>query len=483
MTQAPQFSMSPEAQQAFLQAFNAYNAGDFAKAAEICRQLEWTMGEHPDVLHLLGSSTAWGGRPDEARAYLTRALELNPASAQAWNDLAFTHTMQGRFAESYAALDKGLAARPDHPGCLRSKATLLQREGRTQEAYDTLRPALDRGLEHPNIVIALAEVAKRVGKQEEAESRLRQMLQNPRLAAGHRASALFQLATLIDSKGNHDEAFDLYRQANQATQGQWDPRMLSAWVTQLIGFFTPERYATLPRASRSSDLPVLIVGFPRSGTTLVEQIIASHPRAFGAGELNAVPAIARELRPDALTTESLDRAQSAYLDVLRNRGAGAARVTDKNPGNYLHLAIASLMLPGGRIIHCTRDPMDTCVSCYFQDFAHRHPYTRDLSHLAQAYKDYLRIIAYARDVLKIPMLEVSYEELVRDQDPQTRRIIDFVGLEWDDRCLHPEETRRVNLTASSDQVQRKVYTSSVARWKRYEKHLGPLREGLGIADS
>jgi tetratricopeptide (TPR) repeat protein len=168
--------MTQQDQQTFLQAFHAYNAADYPRAIEILRQMEWTLGEHPDVLHLLGSSLSWWGRPEEGREYLKRAVELNPASAQAWADLGHTYTLSGQFDEAHKAIDRGLAARQDHPGALRAKVQLLQRGGRIEEAYALLQPVMARGANHPNIVLAFAELCRRIGKGEEGTSRLKELI-------------------------------------------------------------------------------------------------------------------------------------------------------------------------------------------------------------------------------------------------------------------------------------------------------------------
>ncbi len=474
--------MTQQDQQNFLQAFHAYNAADYPRAIEILRQMEWTLGEHPDVLHLLGSSLAWWGRPEEGRDYLKRAVELNPASAQAWADLGHTYTLGGQFDEAHKHIDRGLAARADHPGALRAKVQLLQRGGRVDEAYALLQPVIARGANHPNIILAFAELCRRVGKSEEGIAKLKELIPRQGVHPSHKASAYFQLGALLDAAKDYDGAWEAYTQGNRIWQGQWDPSQLTQWVDRIIASSTREKLAALPRATYTTQLPVFIVGFPRSGTTLVEQIIAAHPQAYGAGELNLIPVMTRENPIESLTTQTIDRLAKDYVERITKRaGAGAVRITDKNPGNYLHLAYLSLVFPGAKVIHCTRDPIDTCLSCYFQDFAHRHPYTRDIAHCGQAYRDYQRAIAHFTRTLNLPILEVNYESLVREQEPQTRRIIEHIGLPWDAACLKPEEARRVTLTASSDQVQQKVYQTSVQRWRNYEKHLAPLTAVLGAA--
>jgi hypothetical protein len=229
---------------------------------------------------------------------------------------------------------------------------------------------------------------------------------------------------------------------------------------------------------------------PRSGTTLVEQILASHPAVFGAGELLRVGEIAQRL-PSALgsrldyplcladfSQQAADAAAQEYLDYLQSLSGGeATRVTDKMPGNFMHLGLIDLLFPGARIIHCMRDPLDTCLSCYSQNF-NGHEYTHDLSHLGHFYRDYQRIMQHWRGVVRVPVLEVQYEALVEDPEPGSRRLIEFCGLPWDDSCLRFYENKRTVVTASYDQVRRPIYKTSTERWRNYERHIDPLKAAL-----
>jgi hypothetical protein len=231
---------------------------------------------------------------------------------------------------------------------------------------------------------------------------------------------------------------------------------------------------------------------PRSGTTLVEQILSSHPAVYGAGELkdigelaNSLPGMIGTNKPfpqniALLTRVHLDRLATTYLDRLRELSPDALRVTDKMLG-FIYLGLIELILPGARVIHCVRDPQDTCLSAYFQDFSESHPYAYDLHNLGVYYSGYRRIMNNWKNVLiNVRMMEVSYEELVRNQEAVSRRMIDFCDLPWDDRCLQFHENRRYVATASYDQVRQPMYRSSVGRWKNYERHLNKLKAALAL---
>ena len=238
-----------------------------------------------------------------------------------------------------------------------------------------------------------------------------------------------------------------------------------------------------------SSRPVFIVGMPRSGTSLVEQILASHPDCFGAGELPNLGLQARSLgaRPSKrileLEPEELAALGRAYLESLPADSAGAARVTDKMPANWLHLGLAAAVLPGARVIWCRRDAMDVCFSIYAQQFTHQdaYPYAFDLEDIASEYRCCERLMEHWTRTLPIPLHEVRYERLVEDLEGVTASLLEFCGLPFDARCLRFHETDRRVGTASNWQVRQPLYRSSLARWRLFESQLGPLRSALGHA--
>jgi hypothetical protein len=255
-------------------------------------------------------------------------------------------------------------------------------------------------------------------------------------------------------------------------------------VDRLCAAFAGESFPG-PRAG-DSDRPVFIVGMPRSGTTLTEQILASHPKVFGAGELGLMGQAAQMLRRgsvDSLASasgDSLAKATAFYLREIGRIDGEAARVTDKMTANFLRLGLIARMFPNARIVHCRRDPMDTCLSCFQQNFRAAHlSWTCDLADLGHYYCQYRRLMDHWRQILPAgSMLEVDYEDTVSGLETQARRLVDFVGLEWDDACLRFHEADRTVVTASHSQVRRKVYAGSVGRWRRYGGGLRPLADAL-----
>ena len=261
---------------------------------------------------------------------------------------------------------------------------------------------------------------------------------------------------------------------------------------KIIEFFCEEKLSALPRSDNQSQTPVFIVGMPRSGTTLVEQILDSHSQVFGAGELtlteNTDVALCtrtgqRKNYPLYLsdtTQQMLNDAANRHLEKLKALAPDAARVLDKMPHNFRYLGLIELLFPRARVIQCARDPLDTCLSIYSHDFNGMHGYSTDLAWLGQYFLEYQALMDHWIQVLTIPILVVNYEDIVVDQERMTRKLVEFCGLPWEEQCLHFYRNKRSVNTFSYDQVRRPIYNKSVARWRHYEGYLGPLKRALGI---
>jgi hypothetical protein len=257
-----------------------------------------------------------------------------------------------------------------------------------------------------------------------------------------------------------------------------------------MAIFTAETLQAMPRPSEPSPQPVFIAGMPRSGTTLIEQIIDAHPGAFGAGEILDLPLLLSDLNirigstltyPECvrdMDSDDVNDLAREYLGRLGHYAPNAARICNKDLGNYLHLGLIAAVWPEARVIHSRREPLDTCLSCYVQKFAPgAHDYSADLRHLGMAYNDYLALMDHWRRI-GVPMLEVDYEDLVENQEAVSRKIIEYCGLPWDDRCLRFHESGRQVITLSREQVKRSMYSTSVGRHRNFAKQLGPLAEVL-----
>lgn len=473
------------------QARRLHASGDAAGALALCRQVLRQREADPQVHYLAGACEMSLGQTEAARRSFQRVIERSPTDAAAHHDLALAYKRDGMFEDAHRTLDRAIAAHP-HDATLRAaKAGVYQMTGDPAAAYEALRPVLAGG--HLSAALALARLAPKLGREREAIDAVRAAAGRDGLPPMIQADAWFAVANLLDAIGDVDEAFAAYRRANELRGARYDADAHARAVDAALFAWTKEAVACLPRPPVKTERPVFIVGMPRSGTSLVEQILASHPSVFGAGELNDIGRAAHALggagpsgivflpSPAPVTRAAVERIERDYLGTLRRLAPNATRVTDKMPTNFLHLGLIAPAFPRSRVIHCVRDPMDTCWSCYTQNFSGALGFAYDLANLGRFHRDHDRLMVHWKSVLDLPIMDVVYEDLVRDVEGLSRRMVEFIGLPWDDACLRFYESQRVTRTASNDQVRRPVYTSSVGRWKRYEGHLGPLKAALGGA--
>jgi len=437
---------------------------------------------------------AWrAGRPDLAEGNLLETLRLAPKYADAHDALAQICMESHRFERALKHSEAALLLDPKDIDYVVTRGAVLEADAQTTAAWELIKPLLDAGVRHPRLALLYARLAQPLGHDRQALAEVEWSLQTgvPRAMAPR---LHFDAASLLDRMGRYDEAFAHARQANELVAR---PCNVSAVVEadQKIAYFTPQRLRCLPRSTVDSRRMVLIVGMPRSGTSLVEQVLASHPQVFGGGESQALESISHELCDpkradparfaeslDSLSISAADRLAIRYLSAMVPPDASKpVYVIDKTPLNCLHLGLVELLLPNCRVIHCTRSPLDTCLSCYLTDFAFGMDFSNDLGHLGAMYKQYQRLMAHWMKALTIPIHEVRYEDLVLDLEAQTRRLTHFLDLPWDERCLKFHENPRRVYTASKQQVRQPVYLSSIGRWKNYQKHLAKLIDSLATA--
>ena len=443
----------------------------------------------------LGNVMMYLGRFDDAMSHYRQALELKPDFALGHYNLGNILELQGRLEEALASYHEALRHKPGQIKAAAGQASVLEKLGRYQEAVAVLEPLLEQDKDEPGIAIAFASLCRHMGRCDDAVAMIKRLLASMDGSVAwrrHEYVALhFCLGRLLDARGLYDEAFEYYQRGNQLKGLHFDRARHDRLIDSLITTYSRAFVQGAAKADHGSERPVFILGMPRSGTSLVEQILASHPAVFGGGELQVIPRMAmslpRRLKSDtpfpecaaSLTPELCNQLAQEYLDNLMAISGDARHVTDKMPSNFLYLGLISQLFPGARVIHCVRDPMDTCLSCYFQDLVGtENTYCYDLQDLGLYYRQYERLMAHWREVLDIAMLEVSYEALVGDQAGQTRQLLEFCGLPWDEQCLRFNETERFSATASYDQVRRPLYNQSVERWRHYAAHLGPLQKAL-----
>jgi len=412
------------------------------------------------------------------------AAHYNLAQAyDAWkkHDLAFVH------------YQKAAAILPDHPGIQLSLATAYVGFGKREAAIECYNKVIELCPEDVEAYRQLTRIKKFTSTNHRHIIKLKSILSEPWLNDEDRPSVLFALGKAYQDCESYDEAFMYFQQANllQETQNRFVPEELADYVTSIINTSDSELLNEKSTMGHSTNTPVFVVGVPRSGTSLVEQILASHPDIYGAGELdwivniaNSMPAILNTTLPypqciTKLDKPSINTLATGYLSYLRSLSPDAVKIVDKMPGNFLYLNLIHIFFPNAKIINCLRDSRDTCISMYTEYFPAAVPYSTNLVKLGAYYSQYERIMDYWRSVIpNHSLLDIEYENLVSNQEETSRQLIKFIGLPWKDDCMtFHQKQRRVN-TASDLQVKKPIYTSSVGRWKHYQEYLQPLEQGF-----
>lgn len=471
---------------------NVYLAAQrFADAADL---YERTLATLPDnaVLHRhLGAVSHRLGQTRKAIDCLERAIALRPDYAKARIDLALVYRQLERTVDAMQQIQEAIHYMPDDVDAHISLALTLRQEGRMAYAarhlsqFLAIQPVCGAAYYHLSMIRPPLDLIPRI----------RQLLDDPALTEDDAIHCHFALGNVFDAHAASDLAFDHYQQANRRKRESiaYDPRDNARVFDKLIETYSKDFFERKRGLGCDSDLPVFIVGLPRSGTTLVEQILASHGSIHGAGELESFAgvnhAIAHRFRSEGPAPECMSRIDQAtvdefsarYLEELRLRSPTAKRVVDKLPGNFVRVGLIKTLFPNARVVHCSRNALDTCVSLYFHYFQ-ALTCSFDLRELGQYYLDYRRLMDHWEALFPGGMFEVRYEELVRDPERVSRALIDYLDLAWDARCLEFYKNTRAVMSPSNIQVRHPVYKVSVDRWKRYEKHLGPLIEVLGIED-
>jgi tetratricopeptide (TPR) repeat protein len=460
--------------------------GRHSAARDVYEQLERLHPGNPQTLIMLSLACYQSGNPDTGLAYARAALKANPRNIDDLTSLGNIFMMTDP-VEARRLMEKAVALAPEDPRALVLKGQVLEFEGDKEGAWESTHMAIKRGSVSIEAAVIAANVAPAVGRTEEAIGLIEQIVARPGNSVANQRALHFALANLCDKAKQYDRAFNHAVIANRLKN---IPQNINAHVVQVNSLkhvYAATAIASLPRSSVRSELPVFIVGMPRSGTSLMEQILSCHSQVHARGETTDVEKLADQIPyyPDGvrnLTQEKLDAMAGAYVQRLHDMAPSATRITDKLPGNYMYLGLISQLFPGARVVHCKRDPRDICLSNYFIDFGAGLGFTYDLETLAYTYKAYQELMEHWKAVLPIPILDVQYEELIENPRAWVETMLSFCGLDWEDACLDFHQSKRQVLTASYDQVRRPLYKSSKARWKNCARHLEPVSRILGLKD-
>jgi tetratricopeptide (TPR) repeat protein len=460
-----------------------YKLGRYSEAEEVFRRTIRGYPDFADANSNLGILLRCSGRVDEAEIWLRRAIKINPKHVEARSNLGLAFVFFGRLSEAKAQFKKALKFAPRDDHTLFASGHLAAIEGRFGEAEAMFKRALEANPKMPSAWAAMPSLRKMTSSDTAWRQNAEEIAASG-ISVLEEADMRFAIGKYCDDVGDFKGAFQSYKRANElhkvaATSYHRNAR--EQFVDDLMRVYTRESMSRVGPLASDSMKPVFLVGMPRSGTSLVEQIIASHPDAKGAGELAFWSRAAHDhetvLRRTLLDESTRKKLAEDFLRDLESRSGDALRIVDKAPLNSDFLGVIHSVFPNARIIYMQRDPIDTCLSCYFQKFDVQLNFTMDLSDLAHYFRQHQRLMAHWRAVLPPgSILDVPYAELVADQEGWTRKILAFLGLDWDRRCLDFHRTERPVVTASAWQVRQKIYGGSVARWRNYEKFIGPLLE-------
>ena len=470
------------------------------------------------AIRMLAELAARIGRWKDSENLLRRAVELAPGWGAAKANLALVLGRNGKPTEALALLDELFAAEPDHVGHWNLRAATLGRLGDFEEAIQLYRNVLERAPRQPKVWMSYGHMLKTIGRQTDGIAAYRKAielrpslgeawwslanlktvklgeadvaamqaaLELPGLNDEDRYHLDFALGKAMHDARRTDQAFEHYSRANalRLKHKPYDSQEITKKVDRCIAAFTAEAFAERPGGCEAQD-PIFIVGMPRAGSTLVEQILSSHSLVEGTSELPDIPILARRdgypRRVLKLTAEERRQRGEEYL-----KRAGVQRRTDrpffidKLPNNWLYVPFIQLVLPNAKIIDARRHPLGCCFSNFRQHFARGQDFTYDLDDVGRYYVDYVRLMAHVDRALPGRVHRVSYERMVENTEAEIRALLDYCGLEFESRCLEFYRTERAVRTASSEQVRRPIYTDATEEWLPYEPHLGPLKHALG----
>lgn len=462
---------------------------------ELC---ETALSVFPDDAELVvrhGLALVAQGRHEEAVKRLQHAAENDADIAPLQNALGIALQRSGRVEQAERCFRRAIGVQPRFAAAHSNLGTSLVARGEIDNAQAALEQAVELD---PHLTAAWQNLSsiKRFGPQDRPDiERVKHVLEHGELSDSERSALYFTLGKMHEDCGDYDQAFAHFTTANRLRRAElrYDPRRHEANVDRVVSLFDQRRLRRGLGGANASAIPVFILGMPRSGTTLVEQILSSHPEVHAAGELSFFDELT--LRPvadqnkalnyidclDDLDAVTVSLLADTYLQRLLDGCAVGtiARATDKMLSNYLHLGLIHMLFPRARFVYCRRDPLDVCVSIFVHAFSDM-PFAWDLHEIGGYYRQYARLMTHWQKLLgEAKILDLRYERLVADQQGVTRQLLEHCGLSWDRACVDFHRNARHVLTASDWQVRQPIYASSIHRWKRYSDHLQPLRLGLG----
>ncbi|MBT3556941.1 MAG: tetratricopeptide repeat protein [Rhodospirillales bacterium] len=477
----------------FIMAKNHHQAGRLDQAEQIYRQILQRNKRHAACLHLLGLIMHQRGKSSEALALIKSSIEEKPKDAESQNNMGNVLRRLGRAHEAIAHFENAVELAPKFAGAYSNLGLTHRQLGQFPEAAAQFRNAINHD---PYLAEAWAGLAKvgRLSLNEEEVGSAENVLQNKRLSDNDRRHICFALGKHFDAVQEWSKAFQYYDRANSLSEAPSTKGDSSRLLTAILDHSflpltcTPE----IDSHTQSGVVPIFIFGMPRSGTTLVEQILASHPDVSSGGELNVVEHELKRMFPalgrkglgglESMTPSQSSDLKEAFMDTIASStDANCGKsffYTDKSLLNFAFLPSILSAFPDARLVHCRRNPIDTCLSIYFTDFKAAYEYTSDLGEIGQIYCLYYQVMEKWNAALPGRVFDIHYEDILDDQEDATRQLLDYCGLTWNAACMNFFETDRQVSTPSDWQVRLPIFSSSRDRWKHYDKHLGSLIRSL-----
>jgi len=471
------------------QALTLHQAGRLSEARTIYNQILLSEPNHFDALHLLGVIAHQEDEYDIAVELIQKALKSVPDFAPAYSNLGAALKDQGKLDEAVASYRQAIALSPDNAEAHNNLGVLLSELGKLDEAIVcykmaiSLKPDYAAAYNHLSAIMKYTETDDVIKVMEYLYKKKADISDAERINLG------FALGKIFEDLGDFDKSFNYILEANQLKRKLFNYSIQNDQdlFERIKKTFSPDFFALHHSSGNPDSTPIFILGMPRSGTTLVEQILASHPMVFGAGELTVLKELTDVICsggraakfPECLKgldNGAFERAGAYYIEKIRENSRVADYITDKMPHNFLFVGFIKIILPNAKIIHCIRDPMDNCFSIFKNDFTKTPGYAYDMIEIGRHYNLYRNLMAHWEKVLPGYVYSLKYEEIVSDQKNQTRKLLDFCGLPWDEACLEFYKKERRVSTLSLAQVRQPIYKDSVGLWKRYEKQLEPLRK-------
>jgi tetratricopeptide (TPR) repeat protein len=456
--------------------------GNYIEAEQRFRQAISLDAAYAEANCNLGNVLRWMGNIEESEVWLRRALKANPNYVDARISLGLTLIFLGRIRDAKARFEKVLKAAPRETDALFGMGLIAKVEGRFADAEALFRRVLEQRPRMAGAWAALVTLRKMTPADGDWLRAAKELVDGG-VTPPEEVDLQFAIGKYHDDMEEFDEAFRSFAAANAVLREialKYNREGRDGFIDDMVRLYAKDAIAAIDKCGSESTKPVFVVGMPRSGTSLTEQILASHPSVFGAGEMDFWNAFTRthesEVREGLLDPAMRKKLAEDYLPLLEARAGDATRIIDKATINSDYMGLIYSAFPKARFIYLQRDPLDACLSCYFQQFGTALNFTMDLSDLAHYYQGHRKLFKHWQSVLPADrILVVPYEELVRQPEEWVRKMLDFLGLDWHERCLSFQDTQRIVTTASAWQVRQKIHTRAVGRWQSYKKHLGPLK--------